>query len=472
MRFFLFISLLLSSTIVKSQDYLVNSEFLSTTPSFLLGLVPGIPVSYDVEFYKITYNTVDANGNSTIASGGISIPIDAECEDLPLVAYCHGTVLRQNDVPSTENLEGLITKVFAGTGYIAVAPDYIGLGDNAGFHPYVHAESQATATIDLIRATLEFIETIDQGFNGESMITGYSQGGHAAMAALKYAEDNDINDELGIIGGAPCSGPYNISDSQANVILSGEPYSNPGYIVYTLMSYELAYGNIYENLGDVIQSPYDELVLPYFDGEQDEFDMGVVNDLLPSTIDELLVDTVLANFESNLNHPIWVALRDNDNFDWLPQVPMRLFYCDGDEQVPFQNSIVANETMNANGALDIDALNSLPNATHGNCVIPALTDVFEFFTTLSAPCGVLGVTNQTESIPLNIYPNPSSGLINIEFPNNLGTLYIQNAVGKIVLEMKVEAGTKKLDLSELPAGLYFGIVNSESQLFRSRFILN
>ena len=36
-------------------------------------------------------------------------------------------------------------------------PDYLGMGESPGLHPYVHGESEATATLDMIRAAREFI---------------------------------------------------------------------------------------------------------------------------------------------------------------------------------------------------------------------------------------------------------------------------------------------------------------------------
>jgi pimeloyl-ACP methyl ester carboxylesterase len=470
-RIVLAILIVLTGYSAKTQnDYLVSSEFLNNTPSFLLGIVPDIPATYDVDYYKLTYNTVDVDGNETVASGSVAIPVNTECMSVPLAVYCHGTVLRQNDVPSADNAEGFLTKVMASTGYIVIAPDYLGLGENPGIHPYVHAESQATATIDLIRAAREFLETASISDNGETLITGYSQGGHAAMATLEYAEDEDINDELGIKAGAPCSGPYNISDTQANVILSGGPYSNPGYIIYVLMSYQLVYGNLYENLSDVIQQPYADDVAPYFDGMQDEFDMGEVNAILPNTIEELMVDTVLENFENNINHPLWVALRDNDNYDWTPQVPLRMYYCTGDEQVAFENSIVAEETMLQNGAEDVASVNSMPGASHGGCVFPALTDAFQFFTSVSAPCSVLSTVAE-KPLDLDVFPNPTDGLVNVSVDETSGQLAVQDMSGKLVYQSVLNSNQTAVDLGKLPSGVYLISLKTEKAVYRNRIVV-
>lgn len=456
----------------QSQE-LVSSELIISVPAFLLGVPFLLEGQYDIDYYKITYTTVDLQGESTIASGGVAIPKSTTCDIFPMVLYCHGTVLRKQDVPSADNSEAQIPKTFGGQGFISIAPDYLGLGDNPGLHPYVHAESQATASIDMFYATLEFIESLEDAvYNGELFITGYSQGGHASMATLKYAQDNGLAEEMGIVAGAPASGPYNMSGSQAEVLLSGDPYSNPGYVVYLLKSYELAYGNIYNDLGDIIQSPYDEIVLPFFDGIQNEFDMGVVNDALPSTLPELLVDTVLTNLMTNDNHPIWQALRDNDNYDWAPEMPIRMFYCDGDEQVPFENSIVARDSMLAKGAADVQAENVFPGGSHVECIIPAILSARLFFSQLASPCGLVASTDNAQALGmLELWPNPSSGNVRISFPENAGTLSIFDLYGKAVMQQQVNQNEIALDLSRLAAGVYVAIYNGANQMQRATLVL-
>lgn len=464
-------SLLISPFIVKSQ-YLVSSELLGTTQASFLELAgTGLPIEHNVDYYKLTYNTVNTAGEPTVASGAVAIPISTTCESFPMAVYCHGTVLRQLDVPSQENYEGLVVKVFASTGFITVAPDYIGLGENEGIHPYVHAESEATATIDLIRASREFLESGQVQDNGEVFITGYSQGGQAAMAALKYAQENDLNDELGIVAGAPCSGPYDLSGSQAEVLLSDAPYSNPGYVVYLLISYELAYGNLYAELSDIIQSPYDVEVAPYFDGAQNTDNMGAVNAILPNQLSELLVDSVYSNFQNNPNHPLWLDLQENDTYNWAPEVPIRMFYCTGDEQVSYENSLTADSTMNANGAADVQAINSMTGANHGDCVMPALIDAYEFFAGLATGCdfesGIAGV----EILQLEIFPNPAKDYLQINIPEKGGQLVVQDMYGRLVLERNVSQGQTQLDISKLAAATYIVSFQGDDLIRRSTVVV-
>ncbi len=471
---FLSVSLLICFGSSANAQYLVDGALESTTPVGSIGSLPGITPQFSVAYHSIIYNTIDVNGDPTVASGGLAIPVPTAsdtCTDFPMLTYCHGTVLRQFDVPSAENFEAGILKLFASSGFIGVAPDYLGLGDNPGVHPYVHAESQATATIDMMRAVNEYLALLGVSQSEETFITGYSQGGHAAMATLKYAQDNGLIDELGIVAGAPCSGPYDISGFQAATILADEPYSNPGYVVYVLTSYEEAYGNIFNNLSDIIQEPYATQVAPFFYGDQNESDMGEVNAILPNLVADFMVDTVLQNFADHpLTHPLRVALADNDNYNWTPEMPLRMFYCDGDEQVNFQNSIRADSAMNANGAEDVQAVLSLSGASHGGCIFPALLDAYNFFKGLSTSCSLTLSAIDIKVEKLELYPNPVQDYLTLSLPDLEGRLVIQNISGQVVVDRNIIGGSNRINTTELSQGVYIISVKTERSMMRNKFV--
>ena len=231
---------------IQSQ-YLISSIYLNTTDPSALSSFTGLNLPFDVDLYKIVYNTTGVDGQATIATGAFCVPTNTTCTEFPIGVYEHGTSLKKGDVPSNDIQETYIGKIFAAGGYFVVMPDYLGMGDSPGLHPYCHGESEATATLDMIKAVREFIandlQMID---NGELFLTGYSQGGHAAMATHKYIEENNLLNEFNVIASAPCSGPYEISGAMADKIMAAS-YSKPGYIVYILASYQLVYGNIFNS---------------------------------------------------------------------------------------------------------------------------------------------------------------------------------------------------------------------------------
>lgn len=462
-----------SSAHAQDGDFLVSSEYLGQTSKALISFVSPLPANFAVDYYKITYHTIDVHGDPTIASGAVAIPVGESCNSFPVAAYCHGTVLRNYDVPSAQNEESTLVLALASTGFITVAPDYLGLGDNPGRHPYVHAESEATATVDAIRATYELIPTLDLYTTEELFVTGYSQGGQAAMETVKHIQENDLTDELHLIAGAPMSGPYNLSGSQAGVILSDQPYTNPGYIIYLLYSYQLAYGNLFTELSDVVQEPYASIVPPYFDGEQNQYDMGSVNVLLPTMIDELLVDSVLTNLADNPDHPLWLDLEDNDNYNWTPQMPLRMYYCGMDEQVAPDNSVSADSAMNANGAPDAHAINVLESGDHGTCIIPAVVAMYAFFDGLSDGCSYVTSTQHVEKLPnVRLYPNPASYQLTVSLGRDAGNFSLYTTDGRLVKQMNLNGGETTIDLSGISAGAYIAVISADHKWHREMVIVS
>jgi len=442
----------LSNTFFHSQ-YLVSCVYLGISSSNVLSGATGLSLDYDVKMYKLTYNTVDTDSLPTIATGAFFIPTNTTCTDFPFAVYNHGTTLRKNDVPSNNNPEAIIGKVFSAGGYFVCMPDYIGMGDSPGFHPYVHAKSEATASVDMVRAAREYLSTTNFVDNNELFLTGYSQGGHACMATTKFINDENLQSEFNIVASAPCSGPYDLSGIMADTIIAPSPYSNPGYIVYLLASYQLAYGNIFNSWSDVLYPPYDTIVPPFFSGNNTTLDMGLLNSLIPNQMSLLIRDTCLNNFINdsiNKNHPWWRALIDNDNYDWLPLKPLRMYYCTADEQVAYTNALNAENSMINNGALDVQAIN-MGNNDHGGCILPALSSAFNWFQNLKTPCNVSSSINRN-LISYEVYPNPFTNELNVQFAEKVN-LSVYTMDGKLLIN-KDDVQNIELVTSNWSKGIY------------------
>ena len=432
---------------------MVSCIYLGISSSNVLSGATGLSLDYDVKMYKLTYNTVDTDSLPIIATGAFFVPTNTTCTDFPFAVYNHGTTLRKNDVPSNNNPEAIIGKVFSAGGYFVCMPDYIGMGDSPGFHPYVHARSEAIASVDMVRAAREYLSTTNFVDNNELFLTGYSQGGHACMATTKFINDENLQSEFNIVASAPCSGPYDLSGIMADTIISPTPYSNPGYIVYLLASYQLAYGNIFNSWSDVLYPPYDTIVPPFFSGNNTTLDMGLLNSLIPNQMSLLIRDTCLNNFINdsiNKNHPWWRALIDNDNYDWLPLKPLRMYYCTADEQVAYTNALNAENSMINNGALDVQAIN-MGNNDHGGCILPALSSAFNWFQNLKTPCNISSSINRN-LISYDIYPNPFTNELNVQFAEKVN-LSVYTMDGKLLIN-KDDVQNIELVTSNWSKGIY------------------
>jgi hypothetical protein len=358
------------------------------TKSIIAGsliILPGdlsqqIHFNYDVELIKIIYSTIDPYNNPAKASGLLVIPKNAKTA-LPLVSYQHGTILKKTDVPSRRGGLYEVGLVFGTEGYVVACPDYLGMGDGENLHPYLHAKSEATAVIDFIRAAKIVCNDKKISLNNQLFLMGYSQGGHATMAALKMLEEQ-YSSELPVTACAAMAGPYDLSDTQLKFVLRDTFYNNPGFLPYVIYAYNPIY-NMYSNLGSVFLTSYYDKFNGYFN-DNPSVDLDVVNLIWPST--QIPTDALQPEFVQDLkNNPdnaLKLALKDNDLYDWEPKSLLTLCHCDSDKDVSYQNSVVANKKFIENGSVQVTMINPLPGGDHYSCAIPSFKYTLNWFNLL------------------------------------------------------------------------------------------
>jgi hypothetical protein len=454
---------------------LINSQFIGhRTKNYLQNTFSPI-IQNGVDLFKVTYETYDVHGALDTASGLVVVPVRDLTYTYPLLCYQHGTVNGPSDVPS--NLAGgsQLPMVYGGMGYIVSAADYLGLGDARGFHPYVHAATEASAAIDMLFAVRQMAEESAEIFlNDQLFITGYSQGGHGAAAAHKFIEA-DYSDSFTVTASAPMSGPYNISGTMIDFILDESIYYYPGYIPYTILSFNLASGLGYE-IDELFKAPYVPIITQFYNRE---IGLSTLNASLISmltanegaSIPKFIVqDSILNIIENEPDHPIQEAFKENDVYDWTPQAPTRLYYCMADDQVLYLNSVVADSVMNANGAADVMAIDVDPTADHGACVTPAMIQALFFFSDYQE------LTVDNEEIPVSsiieLTPNPAHNFINTSNIPGGAILEIFDLNGRLVLQEKTTGLTDKIDISTLSEGLYLLRATKDNLRFHSKLIKN
>jgi hypothetical protein len=449
LRSFFLVIVLVCSFRGKAQitEYTLETHFTEASINIYMQVL-GIPnglleIQSEVDFYKVKYMTPHPNGTMVEVSGALCVPSDLDCP-LPMASYQHGTISARNEAPSNPTGEALIGVLYAAMGYITVMPDYIGLGDSQLFHPYVHADSQASASLDMIRSARDLQETLGYNWDEQLFIFGYSQGGHAT-AALQRLIETESSDEFTITASAPMSGPYDISGIQADVLTSDQVYPTPGYLPYVVLSYQEVYGNIYNDLTEVFLPEYAEIIPDLFDGNTT---MSVINSAFPAVPADMLQPAFIEAYNNDPNHPMRLALADNDVMDWAPQVPTRLYYCIADDQVNYMNSVVALENFTELGSTSVQALD-LGQYDHGGCAPLALLFGLDYFESLKVDNCNLSVEEDGKS-SINAFPNPSEGVLNFSSPVN-GLVVVTDLSGRVVHQQWVG---QTMDLTFLASGPY------------------
>ncbi|MEV6367998.1 lipase [Micromonospora musae] len=342
-------------------------------------------IRYGVRAYRVEYRTIDTAGRPTIASGLVVFPDRGGHRSpgnrLPVVVYEHGTRADRNTVASMvgNNGDRETAVLFASAGYAAVAPDYLGLGTGTGNHPYMHAESAVTASIDLLDAAARLGDRQGLKLDSSVRVTGFSQGGPAAMALGRALQRGD-DGRWRLAALAPISGPYDVQHAELPALLDPNseadmnPVSGMFYVAYWTVSMNRLY-HLYDSPSEVFRAPYDERVEQLFDGYHDEATM-IAN--LPGTPTDLLTPEYIQR-ALNPTGALREALRDSDDTcQWRPRVPVRLYAARGDRDVVITNAEHCQQQLNAHGAdvplIDVGSVEHLESA---NRSIPRVLDWFE-----------------------------------------------------------------------------------------------
>jgi hypothetical protein len=241
------------------------AELGATTAGAQLLEVTGAPAC-GVDFYYLKFWTaapLAGVSEATESSGALMVPTGGTgCSGpRPIVLYAHGTntnkALNIADITNPSNTEGaLIAAMFAAQGYIVVAPNYAGYDiSTLGYHPFLNAAQQSGEMMNILtaaRTALPGTLSAATSDNGQLFITGYSEGGHVAMATLRAMQAAGAT----VTAAAPLSGPYAL-EAFADAIFFGSV--NLGSTEFTPLlstSYQQAYGNIYTATTDIYSPTY------------------------------------------------------------------------------------------------------------------------------------------------------------------------------------------------------------------------
>jgi hypothetical protein len=330
----------------------------------------------DVKVISLNYVTPGAKGEISNASGVLLLPTGAGCTAAaPLVAYAKGTdVQKPRTLADPRDSEtGLLAAMYAGQGYAVVATDYLGFAkSNYSYHPYLHADSEATSVIDSIRAARNAVSSQGASLNGKVMLTGYSQGGHASMAAHREIEKN-LSSEINVVAGAHLAGPYNLSGSMKL------PDAIAGYqffVPYLITAWQKIYGNLYSNVSDAFKSPYANGIESLLPSATLNYTTLVTSGKLPGmngetpnqARDALFQSSFSSDILTNPNNPTFLAAKKNDLLDWSPKSQTMLCSGSGDPTVPQAvHQTVMKAAFDAKGLKNVTSVDVHPyiEATYG-----------------------------------------------------------------------------------------------------------
>jgi hypothetical protein len=364
------------------------------------------------------------------------------------VSFQHNDIIRKSDAPSTYGFESqwFVGAAAASLGYITALPDGIGLGTGPGFHPYLHAQSEANSVIDLIRAVKEFVDSTGASPNEQLFLAGAGEGAYASLAAHQFIQAH-LDSTMHVTATGGIGGYYDMSGTMLNMILSDSNYVDPSYLPNLLLGYNKAY-HFFANDSDIMVHPYDSVLPPLFNGNIRGY---TIDGHMPSVAKYILRQDQIDSMQNDTANFFRVLLKKNDLYNWSPTSPVKLLYCIADEYVPYQHSIVAYEHFVANGSNMVDTLDVGATLNHSTCGL---------FSTLSAISLIGSLVHQ-----------PLAGGITATNASSAtaadGSVTVVDSLGNAPYTYHWNTGDSTASVTGVRAGTYYVTVTDRSHCTRT-----
>lgn len=178
----------------------------------------------------VLYRSQDAHGKAVPVSGVVSLPKGkAPKGGWPVITWAHGTTgIADSCAPSRD--DGRTARAYNSyvfpllsswlkAGYAVVRTDYQGLGTKDD-HQYLNGRSEGSSVLDMVRAARQ----ADPRLGKDVIISGHSQGGHAALFAAALAKK--YTPELKVKGTVAFAPPSHLE--QQIPLTTGITTPNPG----------------------------------------------------------------------------------------------------------------------------------------------------------------------------------------------------------------------------------------------------
>ncbi len=313
-----------------------------------------------------------------------------------LVIFNHGTTADRNLSPSrftgsAKSTEAeLAILAFASGGYAVAMPDYLGLGDHKGAHPYPLGDINSRSAIDLIAPARTVADRQNISIGSRLFVTGYSEGGAVAMWTVRNLEQKTgaIYD---VFAAAPLEGPYDVSGATRNWLIAS-PTDQQGFVTRLyLMSYMVYYFHKSKGvkLTDYFKPAMALTVSQAYGGNRSDENiikrlaLAAVLMRAKNSIDNVVTPRFKKAIQTlDTSDPVISEMRKNDVYDWKPRTKILLVTLKEDKIVDPSNTEKVFLTMRRNGVGDAMlrkyVINDL-SLNHLTAVAPALIQARLFF---------------------------------------------------------------------------------------------
>ncbi len=253
-----------------------------------------------------------------------------------------------------------------------MATDYLGLGkSDYPYHPYLHADSEASAIVDSIRAAQKASAKLASPSTIRSCCSATPKG--AMPPWLRSARSNAILAARSTwLPPLQWRGPYDLSQtflsSWFGYTAGQENVMATELLSYAVISLNRVYGSLYTHTNQVFAEPYADYIENLFSGSL-SIDQIEQKKLLPpgAHLNDLRNPEFTADFLLDDKQALRIALKKNDLLDWTPRAATMLCGSHRDAIVDFQNAYAAQASFRRRGAdvHVIDIADEIPASASG-----------------------------------------------------------------------------------------------------------
>jgi hypothetical protein len=168
------------------------------------------------------------------------------------------------------------------------------------------------------------------------------------MIAARQLEARGVN-----LNGVVCmDGPYDLSGTMLNTMLSDDPFPVPYFLPMLMVGYNTMYPGIF-SYETMLKEPYRTDIPKYTTGFYDE---TVVNSKMPpdKILKKIFTDAFYDSLKTFNSRAYQTLYENNAYINWAPRSKMLLWHCENDDCVPFGNYTVAKERFTGIGVTNIE----------------------------------------------------------------------------------------------------------------------
>lgn len=337
-------------TVVQTNQ-MITKAFGNTVP----------PTSQALDLYKISYRSRDEKNRAVVLTGLIAFPKGGAPKGL--IVFNHGTIADRKMSPSrftgkANNSEAQTAVLaFASGGYAVVMPDYLGLGDHTGAHPYPLGAVNSLSAADIIAPARTIAKRLNINVGSQLYVSGYSEGGAVGMWLLR-----DLEKKSGagyeVTSAALGSGPYDLSGVTRKWILES-PSSQEEFVVKLyLTSYMVNYFHkssgvkIVDYFKPSMAFTIDQAYKANISDEAIIKRLALAGILMraKNSFDNVITPKFKKALETlDTKDPLIGEMLKSDCYDWTPRTKMLLINLVNDKVVIPENTAKAIETMRRRG---------------------------------------------------------------------------------------------------------------------------